>query len=410
MPVFEYAGINAQRKKTSGIIDAESEKAARLKLRRLGVYPERVSLEQAGKRKITLTSKIDFARFFQRVKVRDLSLMTRQLATLVNAGIPLADALQALVEQIEHVKLRKVITEVREKVMEGTKLSDAMRPHGAIFSDLFVNMVNAGENSGTLEIVLARLADFIENQARLRSKVAGAMTYPIVMTFVGVALLAFLLIKVVPQITGIFDDMQASLPLATRFLIGLSQLAASYWFIILILAPLVFFSVKKWIGSPKGRALYDRKVLKLPLVGNLIRMIAVSRFARTLATLLNGGVPLLASMDIVGNIVQNSVIRQAIENTKVSVQEGASVSEPLKRSGEFPPLVIHMVAIGERTGELEKMLERVADTYEMQVDNFVSTLTTLLEPIMILVMAVVVGFVVVAILLPILQMGQLMGG
>ncbi|MBI5298949.1 MAG: type II secretion system inner membrane protein GspF [Deltaproteobacteria bacterium] len=411
MPVFEYTGINQQRKKASGIIEAESDKAARMKLRKMGIFPQILTLEGGAKKKFSLNTNVDFSKWGNRIKVQDIASMTRQMATLVNAGIPLVDSLTALVEQVENPKLRKVLTQIKEKVTEGQKLSDAMRAHPKIFTDLYVNMVNAGENSGALDVVLIRLADFTEGQARLKSKVIGAMIYPAIMSIVGVALMIMLVVFVVPQITQIFLDVKATLPLPTRILMFVSNALTTGWivFLLLLLFGLSGFLLKKWFKTPKGREFLDKWMLKLPLFGKLNRMIAISRFARTLSTLLNSGVPLLNALDIVSHIVTNTVIRRAIEETKKSVQEGASVSDPLKRSGQFPPIVTHMIAIGEKTGDMEKMLERVAEAYDTQVDNTVSTLTTLLEPIMILVMAGVVSFIVMSILLPILQLNQLGG-
>lgn len=411
MPVFEYTGINQQRKKASGIIEAESDKAARMKLRKMGVFPQVLTLEGGAKKKFSLNTNVDFSKWGNRIKVQDIASMTRQMATLVNAGIPLVDSLTALVEQVENPKLRKVLTQIKEKVTEGQKLSDAMRAHPKIFTDLYINMVNAGENSGALDVVLIRLADFTEGQARLKSKVIGAMIYPAIMSIVGVALMIMLVVFVVPQITQIFLDVKATLPLPTRILMFVSNALTTGWIILLLL--LLFglggFLLRRWFKTPKGREFLDKWMLKLPLFGKLNRMIAISRFARTLSTLLNSGVPLLNALDIVSHIVTNTIIRRAIEETKISVQEGASVSDPLKKSGQFPPIVTHMIAIGEKTGDIEKMLERVAEAYDTQVDNTVSTLTTLLEPIMILVMAGVVSFIVMSILLPILQLNQLGG-
>ncbi|MDO8527618.1 MAG: type II secretion system inner membrane protein GspF [Deltaproteobacteria bacterium] len=411
MPVFEYAGINSQRKKAGGVIEAENERAARQKLRKMGVFPQSLTLEGGARKKLSLNSNIDFSSLTQRIKLQDIATMTRQMATLANAGIPLVDALTALVDQIENPKLKKVITQIREKVTEGMKLSDAMRAHPKIFNNLYVNMVNAGENSGAMDVVLVRLADFTEGQAKLRSKVIGALIYPAIMSIVGVVLMISLVVFVVPKITAIFDDVQATLPLPTRMLMAVSNALTTPWIVILllILIPMGIYAVLRWVKTPKGREYYDRRMLKLPLFGKLTRMIAISRFSRTLATLLNSGVPLLTAMDIVKNIVTNTIIRRAIEETRTSVQEGASVSDPLRKSGEFPPIVTHMIAIGEKTGELEKMLERIADAYDTQVENTVGTLTTLLEPIMILVMAGVVSFIVMSILLPILQLNQLGG-
>lgn len=409
MPVFNYIGIDSKGKKISGVIDAENEKAVRSKLRRQSIYPTKIgqSGKTSGAKKLSFGMNIDVGKYLQRIKVQDIAMMTRQLSTLLSAGIPLVDSLQALEDQIENEKLKSIMTHIREKVTEGGKLSDAMKSYPKVFDNLYVNMINAGENSGALDIVLERLSEFTENQAKLRGKVIGAMIYPIIMTLVGMALMILLLIFVVPKVTSIFEDVNATLPLPTRILISLSDGVINYWYLYLIVIIGIIYGVKRWNKTENGREFFDRKKLKLPIFGKLLRMITISRFSRTLATLLNSGVPLLVSMDIVKNIVSNVVLQRAIEETKNSVKEGASVAEPLKQSGEFPPIVTHMIAIGEKTGQMEKMLERIADSYDTQVDTTVSSLMTLLEPIMILVMAVIVAFIVMSILLPILQLNQL---
>lgn len=410
MPVFEYAGVDRQSKKISGIIEAESDKAARMKLRKMGVYPRLLSLEGTRK-KVSLKTEVDFKAFTQRIKTQDVALMTRQLATLVSAGIPLVEALSALVDQTENPKLKKILSQVREKVTEGMKLSDTLKMHAKVFGDIYVNMVNAGENSGTLDLVLNRLADFTEGQAKLKSKIVGAMVYPLIMSVVGFVLIIGLMVGVVPKITVIFEGVQATLPLPTRILIAVSDglTKGPVLLGIAVFIGLAVYGIRRWHRTEKGKLFFDRRALKLPLFGRLFRMVAISRFSRTLGTLLNSGVPLLPAMGIVRNIVTNTVIRRVIEETTKSVQEGASVADPLRRSGEFPPLVTHMIAIGEKTGALEKMLERVADTYDSQTDNIVSTLTTLMEPVMILMMAGVVGFIILSVMLPILQLNQLIG-
>ena len=407
MPIFEYIGIDSKGKRASGTVDAENERAARMKLRRMGVFPTSLGVEGAAKQKVGLGMRIDVGKYLQRVKIQDVAIMTRQLATLVAAKIPLVDALTALVDQIDNPKLKNIISRVRERVVEGGKLSDALKGYPKVFSELYVNMINAGENSGALDIVLLRLADFTEGQTRLRSRVIGAMIYPVIMSIVGVALMVMLLVYVIPKVTMIFEDVNATLPVPTRILMSISNLLSQRWYVLLVLIPVVFYGIRRLLRTPKGRAWWDRKVLTLPLFGSLNRMIVIARFSRTLSTLLASGVPLLTSFDIVRNIVTNTTLRAVVEQTRDNVREGASIADPLRRSGQFPPLVTHMIAIGERTGELERMLERVADAYDAQVDNRLSTLTTLLEPIMILVMAGVVSFIVISILLPILQLNQL---
>jgi len=408
MPVFEYIGIDSKGKRANGIVDAENERAARAKLRRMGVFPTSLNIEGAAKgAKIGLSTQVDLSKYFQRIKVQDVAIMTRQLSTLVAAGIPLVDSLTALIDQVDNPKLRTVLSQVKEMVTGGSRLSDALKNHSKIFTELYINMVSAGESSGALDVVLQRLADFTEGQSKLRSRIIGAMIYPVIMSVVGVSLMGMLLVYVVPKVTKIFEDVHASLPLPTRILMGFSNAIANYWYLFLIGIPLAIWGFRRYIRTPKGKEWYDRKLLKAPLFGKLQRMIMISRFARTLSTLIASGVPLLAAMDIVSNVVTNVVIKRVIDQTRDNVREGQSVAEPLKRSGEFPPIVTQMIAIGEKTGELERMLERVADAYDTQVDNAISTLMTLLEPLMILVMAGVVSFIVMSILLPIMKLNQL---
>lgn len=407
MPIFEYIGIDSKGKKASGTIDAENDRVARTKLRRMGVFPTSLGIEGEMKQKAGFGMRIDVSKYIQRVKVQDIAIMTRQLSTLISANIPLVDSLTALVEQLENPKLKTIVARAREKVTEGLKLSDSLRGYPKIFSDVYVNMVAAGESSGALDTVLARLADFTEGQAKLRAKVLGAMVYPVIMAVVGVALTIFLLTNVVPQVATMIEESGKTLPLPTRLLMGVSGSLVGWWFIYLLIVPIIFFGVKKYLKTPKGKEWWDKKVLKLPLFGKLARMVIIARFSRTLSTLLSSGVPLLSAMDIVRNLITNTRLRAVIEQTRDNVREGQSIAEPLKRSGEFPPLVTHMIAVGEKTGELERMLERIADTYDTEVEGTVGAMTTILEPVMILVMAGVVGFIVLSIMLPMLELQQI---
>ncbi|MBI4374275.1 MAG: type II secretion system inner membrane protein GspF [Deltaproteobacteria bacterium] len=409
MPVYAYKGLNTRGKSTTGVIEAESEKAARLKLRKIGVYPTSVGVEgtRGPSKGLSLRGDVDIGKYFQRIKLQDLAALTRQLSTLVSAHIPLVDALAALSEQTANVKLRGVMGSVKESVVQGTKLSEAMAQHPKVFSGLFVHMIAAGEASGALEVVLERLADLIEKQAKLKAKILGALMYPLIMALVGTGLMSFLIVYVVPKVTKIFEDVKATLPIPTRILIGLSHLIGNYWYLLLILMGASIYGIRRFLKTPRGKDLYDRMILKLPIFGKLFRMVEISRFARTLSTLMNSGVNLLNGLDIVKRIVQNTLLVDAIEETRVAVREGEPVVEPLRRSGQFPPLVLHMISVGEKTGELEGMLNRVADNYDQQIDNLVGTLTTLLEPIMILIMGGAVSFIVMSILLPILQLNQL---
>jgi general secretion pathway protein F len=329
---------------------------------------------------------------------------------LVHAGIPLVESLTALVDQVEHERLKRVIGDVKQRVNEGASLADALAAHPRVFSTLYVNMIRAGETSGALEVVLVRLADFTESQARLRSKIVGTMAYPVAMLGIGSIVLGILFAVVIPKITKMFEDTRATLPWTTKALIAFSSFVAGYWWAILAVVAAAIWGFVRWKRTPAGKMSWHRAVLRFPVFGRLVRLVAIGRFARTLSTLLKSGVPLLTAMDIVRNVVGNERLAEVIEQARDAIREGESIAAPLKRSGEFPPLVFHMVAVGERSGALEEMLANVADAYEDQVETTVAALTSLLEPLMIVAMGVVVAFIVFSVLMPILQINTIAGG
>ena len=352
-----------------------------------------------------LSREVDLrALFGSRVSAQDLAIATRQLATLIGAGITLPESLTALVEQVEHPRLKKVMGAVKQRVNEGASLADALADHPRIFSTLYVNMIRAGESSGALDVVLTRLADFTEAQAALRNKLLGAMLYPAIMVIVGIAIVGILFVVVIPKVTKIFEDMNVALPWTTRILIAISSFARDYWYVILVAIPLAVWGARAFLKTPRGRQWWDARQLTLPVVGELLRMLALARFAKTLATLLSSGVPLLTSLDIVKNIVHNSLLAHVIEDARDAIREGESIAAPLKRSGQFPPLVHHMIAIGERSGQLEEMLRNIARSYDAQVEMRIGALTSLLEPVMIVAMGGGVAFIVFSILMPIMQL------
>ncbi len=408
MPAFQYKGVDAAGKTVSGTIEAESERAARLKLRKGQIFPTRLSEEGKGGFSISLDQDVSILKSLRRVKVVEIAEMTRQLATLLGANIPLVDSLATLADQLENPILRSAVGQVKDKVREGARLADAMRAHPDVFSDLYVQMVRAGEASGALDTVLTRLADFTEGQASLRSKVKGALTYPLIMMSVGFLLVVFLLVGVIPEITKIFDDAKVALPLPTRFLLAVSGFMQSYWYLFLVFIPLLFYGFRRFKRHPKGRFFLDRTSLKVPVFGEIFHLTAISRFARTLSTLLSSGVQLLPAMDIVKEIVQNLLLRDAVAQAMTNVKEGESLGEPLRRSGLFPPIVIQMIRVGEKTGALEAMLDRVADNYDTRINTKLSALTSLLEPVIIVVMGLVVAFIVLSVLLPMLKLNQVL--
>jgi general secretion pathway protein F len=403
MPVYEYRGLSTAGKKVRGIIDAASPRTARTKLRAMDIFP--IDLREELQR--PKVAEEPLTRLFQRVRPQDVSIVTRQLATLLEAGTPLVSALDAIIEQTDNHALQKVIAQVREEIKEGRSFADALDKHRKVFSDLYVNMIRAGEESGALEGVLVRLADFTENQILLKNRVRAALAYPLFMTIIGAGVMIFLLTFVIPTVTQVFAEMGRTLPLPTRILMAVSGLFESYWWGIVAVFILLIVGFRRYLQSPKGALHWDRVKLRLPLFGGIILRGAVARFARTLATLLQGGLPILNSLEIVKTVVNNRLLAEAIEETKVEVREGGAIAAPLKRSGLFPAIVTHMIATGEASGDLEEMLVKVADAYEAEVETKVTALTSILEPVIILVMGLVVGFIVISILLPIFEMNQL---
>jgi general secretion pathway protein F len=405
LAVFEYKGVAASGKSVVGIIDADSPRLARQKLRSDGIYPTEVLAEKAEKS--GLSQEITVQSLFQRIGHRDVAIMTRQLATLLKAGLPLVHSLNALADQVEIPRLKKIITQVRERVNEGSSLAASLQEFPKVFPDLYVNMVRAGETSGALELVLFRLADYLENQVQIRNRIRGALIYPAVMTVAGIGVLAVLFAFVIPKFVAIFEELEQTLPLPTIILISISAFIRSYWYLILLAAGVALYLLSRYKATPRGQELYDRFLLRIPVFGRLIMLGIVIRFTRTLSSLLSSGVPLLKAMDILTAVVNHSVFANAISSAHESVTEGASLSKPLKQSGIFPPIVIHMIASGEQSGELEEMLAKVAEIYEEEANTLASTLMSLLEPVLILGMALIVAFVVISVLLPLLEMNQI---
>jgi general secretion pathway protein F len=408
MPVFAYKALDQSGKNVEGLKEADSPRTLRTVLRRDGLFLTEVVGEKQSK---AASPEVNVRRWVGgRVKADDVAVATRQLAVLVNAGIPLVEALTALVEQVEHERLKRVLSAVKQRVNEGSSLAEALAQHPKAFSSLYVNMIRAGESSGALDVVLFRLADFTETQARLKAKVLGTLTYPAAMMIIGAVIMGILFTVVIPKITKVFEDTKVVLPWTTRFLIGFSTFVHDWWWALGLLVAVAVYAFVRWLRTPSGRARWDVWVLDAPIFGPLVRQVAVARFSRTLATLLKSGVPLLTAMDIVRNIVGNTRLAAVIEEARESIKEGESIAAPLKRSGEFPPLVYHMIAIGEKSGELEEMLGNVANAYDSQVETKIAALTSLLEPVMIVVMGVAVAFIVFSILMPILQINTIAGG
>lgn len=406
MAVYAFRGVDAATgKSVKGYRDTDSPKALRALLRREGVLLTHAT--QEDERRAKSKGDIDLFAFFKRPKGTDVAVMTRQLATLVRAGIPLVESISALVDQTEKESMQKVLTALREDLREGTAFAKALEQHPKVFPALYINMVAAGEASGTLEAVLERLADFMEDQARLKGKITSALAYPVLMTIIAGALVGVLMVAVVPKVTSIFDHLGKELPWYTRLLIGVSGFLSSYWWLLILLIGGTIYGFQRWVATEEGRLKWDTFLLRIPLFGRLNLLVAVARFSRTLSTLLASGVPLLVAMDIVRNVLGNRLLEGVVREATSSIREGESIAEPLKRSGQFPPMVTHMIAIGEKSGQLEQMLENVSRAYESDVETKLQTMTSLLEPLVIVVMGGMVGFIAMAILMPLVQMNEM---
>ena len=397
MPVYQYEALDRSGKTVSGIIDADAEDDARRKLRGMALYPTRIAVgahtSPAGG-------------LFDRITAKEVSVFTRNLATLSSAGFPVIEALTSISDQIEHLMMREVVVQIREKVREGSPLSEALAMFPELFGSMFVSMVQAGERSGRLEDILFQLSDYLDKKEALKNRVLVALAYPILMTLVGAAIVTFLLVYIVPQLTVLFTQSKRDLPLPTRMLLGTSDALGQYWWAVLGVLVLAWFAFDRWSRTDSGGYTYDNIKLKMPVFGTLVRKIAISRFVRTLGILLQSGVPILQALDIVRNVVANAVIAESLEQTRKSVSQGSNLATPLRQSALFPAIVIDMISAGQKSGQLEKMLLKLAEDYDREVEGTIEMLTALLEPVIIIFMGLTVGFIVLAVLLPIYELNK----
>ncbi len=406
MPVYEYTALDIRGKNVSGIIDAESSPAARQKLRASKKYP--VSIKETRKTSAKKESRRDFSitQYFSRIKPSEVTMMTRQLATLIGAGFPLVSAIDTLIPQTKSPAFKKCMAQIKDSIVEGNSFAASLSLYPGVFTPIYINMVSAGESSGTLELVMDRLADITEKQEALKTKITSALAYPVLMCFVGFLVLFILMAYVVPSISTIFKDMNQALPTPTRLLITTSDIFKSYWWVLFILAAGVIMGFQSIKNTKKGRYFVDKTILLLPGIGVLARKLAVARFTRTLGSLLENGVSMLPALEIVKNIVGNVLLADSIAEAANDVGKGQGLGVSLSEY-IFPSLAIQMILVGEQSGELESMLNKIADVYEREVETTIMSLTSLLEPLMILSMGLVVGFIVYSICLPIVEMNQL---
>ncbi|MFZ0241719.1 MAG: type II secretion system inner membrane protein GspF [Desulfobacterales bacterium] len=406
MPVFEYVALDQRGKNITGIIDADSIGAARQKLRGTNRFPVQISEASDDQRQKTSRGLLDRG-FFKRVRQRDVTLMTRQLATLVGAGFPLVTALEALLPQIKSYAFNKVMAHIKDSIVEGNSFAGAISLYPDTFSPLYKNMVRAGESSGTLEIVLEKLADIMEKQQKLKNRIQSALAYPALMTVMGTLILVLLLVYIVPSITAIFADVNQALPAPTLFLIGISNLFKAYWWVLVMAIFAFLFFFRQFKRTEKGLALIDKMLLTLPVVGPLTQKLAVARFSRTLGSLLANGVSMLQAMDIAKNIAGNVVISDAVDIAAREVGQGQGLAKSLSATRVFPDLTVQMIQVGEQSATLESMLNKMADVFESEAESSIMSMTSLLAPVLILIMGIIVGFIVLSICLPIFEMSTL---
>lgn len=404
MPIFEYKAIDGNNKVKKGIIDADTARDARVKLKRDRLFVTDIH-ESRGKKLGGIRIKgVTGLESPNKSRTEQVAAVTRQMASLLQAGIPLAEALRMIIEQAPDKKIETCFRDIREKVTQGMPFGDAVLQHPAYFTDLYANMVKAGESSGALDKVLVRLAGFLQAQTRLKNKVGAALIYPMVMSIVGVIVVAVLMTFVVPRVTQLIKGRGQTLPLPTLVLITISEFLVHYWLLVLVGALGLVICFQLFVNSERGRLAFDTFKLKLPVFGDLMRKQAMARFSITLATLLRSGVPALQALQVTKAVLDNKVLQNALTNVHDRVLEGTDIATPMKQSGVFPPTISYMVGVGEQAGNLEEMLERIAGTYDEEVDLATQKLTSVIEPVIIVLLACIVAGIVIAIVMPLLQL------
>lgn len=406
MAVFTYKATDQKGKFVEGNVDAPDYHVAVKRIQQLNYFPIQVSESKSkkfGVGKINLPG----VEFFNKIPQKEILGLTQQLSTLVGSGITLDSSLSSLAKLNENPKVRQILSDVQRRVYQGGSFAEALSEHPRAFSKLYVNMVRAGEEGGVLTTCMDRLAQHMEKSENLKSSIRTAMIYPAVLTLVGGSAVVFLVTVVIPRFSKIFEDMGKALPLPTKIILGLSAVVTSYWWMILLVFALATVGLIYYLKTETGRFQWDSLLLKLPLFGSLVRKIEVSRFSLTLSTLLKSGVPVLHALGIVKSILGNSVIVTAMTPLMTSLKNGKGLSGSLDQSGVFPPMAVHMIAVGEASGNLDEMLEKVSNTYDKEVEIALKQVISLIEPMMILVMALIIGFIVVSMLMAILSVNEL---
>ena len=411
MPRYSFEVMDAKGVKGRREVDADSIDEAKARIRQMNLFPTKVK-ELSGRKASTSTSGSASGKrkmIIGGVNHKQLTQFTTQLATLQNAGLPIVRSLKILGGQMKPSKLKYQVEDVADDVEGGNTFSDALAKHPKTFDTLYVSMVRAGEAGGVLDTILNRLADFMEKSLRLRKQVAGASIYPITVIIVATLIMAAIMVFVIPSFKAMFDDMGLPLPVVTQVLMGVANFVGAFWWLIPVIPIAIILALKGIAASPAGRLFLDRMKLKVPVLGKIIKMSAISRFTRTLGTLIASGVPILEALDIVKFAVGNLVVTKAIEDVHGSIKEGESIADPLRASGVFDEILVNMIEVGEETGELDKMLLKIADNYDMEVDITVESMTSLLEPLLIVSMGIAVGFIVISLFMPLISLIETMG-
>ena len=397
MPIFKYIAKELTGKTVNGILEYSDKSLLIEALRKKDLII--ISIEETAKRKPVYTGGS--------VKLEEVVIFSRQLATMVDSGIPLVQALDILCEQIEKPAFKSILSKIKDDIETGSSLSDALARHPAVFSTLYVNMVRAGESSGALDDILDRLASYLEKTNTLQRKVKSSLVYPVVVITMAILITLVMLLKVIPTFKGIFSMLGGELPFPTRILIFISDTIRQMFIYVASGIAVMVFALKKYAKTTQGKENFDKMLLGMPVLGPLFRKVAVAKFTRTFATLVKSGVPILVSLEIVGKTAGNAVIEKAVESVRSGIKEGENIADPLAKSGAFPPMVVRMIKVGEQTGELEKMLTKIADFYEDQVDAAVSGLTSLIEPLIIGFLGIVIGGIVIAMFLPVFKLTEI---
>ena len=402
MPLYEWQGKTGRGDARSGTLKADSEALLRATLRREGVIVTKISEKKSSDQTEKYNPK-------KKIKPLAVVLFTRQLSTMITSGLPLVQSLEILSNQIEDKNLRGIVREIKAKIEGGSRFADALRDYPKCFDELYVNLVVAGEEGGMLDTVLNRLAIYMEKIEKLKKKIKSAMIYPISIIVVAIGVVMVLLIFVIPVFEGMFKDMGAELPMPTQIVINISKFVKSYIIYMVIALGIGVFLFRRYYKTEGGQRTIDRLTLKVPVFGVLALKASVARVTRTLATLLSSGVAILESLVIVARVAKNKIVEDALIVARTKISEGKSMSEPLQESGIFPPMVVQMVQVGESTGALDNMLNKIADFYEEDVDNLVTNLTSLMEPIIMMFLGVILGGLIIAMYLPIFKLGQAVG-